>query len=102
MNVNFNKVRFEEVNGEFTTLSVAELLGSLLWKNAKELPESELGRKIWASRIEFGKGGKIVSEGAEVELSEKEVDILHEYIPKFFETYNSRKAIINLLNTEEK
>lgn len=78
---NFNKVEIEQINGSFHTMAVADSLGNILWSNAKDIATSELGRKIWKSRVEITPKGKVSVEGKDIELTEDEINILKEFVP---------------------
>ena len=78
---NFNKVEIEQIDGSFHTMAVANSLGNILWSNAKDITTSELGRKIWKSRVEIDDKGNVSEEGKAIELSDKEIDILKNFVP---------------------
>lgn len=78
---NFNKVEIEHIDGSFHPMAVADSLGNILWSNAKDIATSELGRKIWKSRIEITPEGEVSVEGKDIELTENEINILKEFVP---------------------
>lgn len=86
MYVNFTKVVFENVKGDKQEANFAEELGNQLYMTGRHITECELGKRIFHAK-------------GEMELSEKEIEIVKNAVAGW--SYIARTAIESAM-TEKK
>lgn len=63
MNVNFRKIKIEDIEGKEIEVNFAEQLGNQLYMTGKNIIECELGKRIYFTQVD-------------IDLSEQEVQIV--------------------------
>ena len=81
--INFRQIPVKNIEGEEQTVSLSDLLGNQLYMNGQNIEECELGKKIY-----FAEG--------EIELDEKEVDIVLQFTQTLY-SYIIRTALTDIL-----
>ena len=82
MYVNFTKIHLKDINGEVQEVNFAEQLGNQLYMTGHNIEECELGKRIY-----FANG--------EMELSEKEIQIVTMAVAGW--SYIARSSIENAM-----
>jgi hypothetical protein len=81
--INFRQIPVKNIEGDEQTVSLSDLLGNQLYMNGQNIEECELGKKIY-----FAEG--------EIELDEKEVDIVLQFTQTLY-SYIIRTALTDIL-----
>ena len=81
--INFRQIPVKNIEGQEQTVSLSDLLGNQLYMNGQNIEECELGKKIY-----FAEG--------EIELDEKEVDIVVQFTQTLY-SYIIRTALTDIL-----
>lgn len=80
--VNFNEIEIEQVDGKVLKINLKRQFANALYSMGKDLAVVELARKIWNS-----------DDG--IQIDEEEEKIILEYVPKIYDSYVTKNAIIN-------
>jgi hypothetical protein len=83
MYVNFKKIKIVDINGQQQEADFSQQLGNQLYMNGQNIEECELGKKLY-----FADG--------EIELDEKEVDIVLQFTQTLY-SYIIRTALTDIL-----
>lgn len=87
MNIKFRKLPIVDIEGNTQTIDFAQLIGNVLFNQADDVAEHDLGIKIYHEPMpDEGTG-----ECPGTDIDDKEVNILRKYLPYF--KYNLRNAI---------
>lgn len=84
---NFNAIDVPNIDGTKSKFSISESFGNYLYINGEDIQTCELGRKLWLSS----------KDDSEVEIDDKEKEILKNYTPQIVRSYVARQAILDLL-----
>ena len=91
MNIKFRQLPINDIEGNTQNIDVAQLIGNVLFNQADDVAEHDLGIKIYHEPMPDENTG----ECAGTDIDDKEVNILRKYLPYF--KYNLRNAIDNQL-----
>ena len=87
MNIKFRKLPIVDIEGNTQTIDFAQLIGNVLFNQADDVAEHDLGIKIYHEPMpDEGTG-----ECPGTDIDDKEVNILRKYLPYF--KYNLRNAL---------
>ena len=87
MKIKFRKLPIVDIEGNTQTIDFAQLIGNVLFNQADDVAEHDLGIKIYHEPMpDEGTG-----ECPGTDIDDKEVNILRKYLPYF--KYNLRNAI---------
>ena len=87
MNIKFRKLPINDIEGNTQTIDFAQLIGNVLFNQANDVAEHDLGIKIYHEPVPDENTGEC--QGTDID--DKEVNILRKYLPYF--KYNLRNAI---------
>lgn len=87
MNIKFRKLPVIDIEGNTQTIDFAQLIGNVLFNQADDVAEHDLGIKIYHEPMPDEKTGECPG----IDIDDKEVNILRKYLPYF--KYNLRNAI---------
>ena len=90
MNIKFHQLPITDIEGNTQNIDVAQLIGNVLFNQADDVAEHDLGIKIYHEPVPDEDGECIGTD-----IDDKEVNILKKYLPYF--KYNLRAAIDNQL-----
>ena len=90
MNIKFRKLPITDIEGNTQNIDVAQLIGNVLFNQADDVAEQDLGIKIYHEPVPDENG-----ECTGTDIDDKEVNILRKYLPYF--KYNLRAAIDNAM-----
>lgn len=90
MNIKFRQLPIADIEGNTQNIDVAQLIGNVLFNQADDVAEHDLGIKIYHEPVPDENG-----ECAGTDIDDKEINILKKYLPYF--KYNLRAAIDNQL-----
>ena len=91
MNIKFRQLPIKDIEGNTQSIDVAQLIGNVLFNQADDVAEHDLGIKIYHEPVPDENG-----ECNGTDIDDKEINILKKYLPYF--KYNLRAAIDNQLN----
>ena len=86
MNIKFHQLPITDIEGNTQNIDVAQLVGNVLFNQADDVAEHDLGIKIYHEPVPDENG-----ECKGTDIDDKEVNILRKYLPYF--KYNLRNAI---------
>ena len=86
MNIKFHQLPIIDIEGNTQNIDVAQLIGNVLFNQADDVAEHDLGIKIYHEPVPDENG-----ECKGTDIDDKEVNILRKYLPYF--KYNLRNAI---------
>ena len=92
MNIKFRKLPITDIEGNIQTIDFAQLIGNVLFNQADDVAEHDLGIKIYHEPMPDENTGECPG----TDINDKEVNILRKYLPYF--KYNLRNAIEQQLN----
>jgi hypothetical protein len=87
MNIKFRKLPITDIEGNTQTIDFAQLIGNVLFNQADDVAEHDLGIKIYHEPMPDENTGECPG----TDIDDKEVNILRKYLPYF--KYNLRNAI---------
>jgi hypothetical protein len=87
MNIKFRKLPITDIEGNTQTIDFAQLIGNVLFNQADDVAEHDLGIKIYHEPMPDENTGECPG----IDIDDKEVNILRKYLPYF--KYNLRNAI---------
>ena len=87
MNIKFRQLPIKDIEGNTQTIDFAQLIGNVLFNQADDVAEHDLGIKIYHEPEPDEKTGECKG----TDIDDKEVNILRKYLPYF--KYNLRNAI---------
>jgi hypothetical protein len=87
MNIKFRKLPITDIDGNTQTIDFAQLIGNVLFNQADDVAEHDLGIKIYHEPMPDENTGECPG----TDIDDKEVNILRKYLPYF--KYNLRNAI---------
>ena len=90
MNIKFCQLPIKDIEGNTQSIDVAQLIGNVLFNQADDVAEHDLGIKIYHEPVPDENG-----ECNGTDIDDKEINILKKYLPYF--KYNLRAAIDNQL-----
>ena len=90
MNIKFRQLPIDDIEGNTQNIDVAQLIGNVLFNQADDVAEHDLGIKIYHEPVPDENG-----ECKGTDIDDKEANILKKYLPYF--KYNLRAAIDNQL-----
>lgn len=90
MNIKFRQLPINDIEGNTQNIDVAQLIGNVLFNQADDVAEHDLGIKIYHEPVPDED-----DECIGTDIDDKEVNILKKYLPYF--KYNLRAAIDNQL-----
>ena len=90
MNIKFHQLPIIDIEGNTQNIDVAQLVGNVLFNQADDVAEHDLGIKIYHEPVLDENG-----ECTDTDIDDKEANILKKYLPYF--KYNLRNAIDNQL-----
>ena len=85
MNVKFTQLPIIDIEGNEQPGDFAKVIGNVIFNQADDVAENDLGRKIYHEKPEEG-----------TDLTEEEVKIIQKYLPMF--KFFLRSAILRALN----
>ena len=93
MNIKFRQLPINDIEGNEQKIDVAQLIGNVLFNQADDVAEHDLGIKIYHETEPDANG-----EFKGTDIDDKEANILRKYLPYF--KYNLRNAIEQQLKKE--
>ena len=90
MNIKFHQLPIIDIEGNTQNIDVAQLVGNVIFNQADDVAEHDLGIKIYHEPVPDENG-----ECTGTDIDDKEANILKKYLPYF--KYNLRNAIDNQL-----
>ena len=87
MNIKFRKLPITDIEGNTQTIDFAQLIGNVLFNQADDVAEHDLGIKIYHEPMPDEDTGECPG----TDIDDKEINILKKYLPYF--KYNLRNAI---------
>lgn len=91
MNIKFRQLPITDIEGNTQNIDVAQLIGNVIFNQADDVAEHDLGIKIYHEPEPEKETGECVG----TDIDDKEINILKKYLPYF--KYNLRAAIDNQL-----
>lgn len=91
MNIKFHQLPITDIEGNTQNIDVAQLIGNVLFNQADDVAEHDLGIKIYHEPVPDENTGECPG----TDIDDKEANILKKYLPYF--KYNLRNAIDNQL-----
>lgn len=91
MNIKFRQLPINDIEGNTQNIDVAQLIGNVLFNQADDVAEHDLGIKIYHEPMPDEDTGECPG----TDIDDKEVNILRKFLPYF--KYNLRAAIDNQL-----
>ena len=91
MNIKFRQLPINDIEGNTQNIDVAQLIGNVLFNQADDVAEHDLGIKIYHEPMPDEDTGECPG----TDIDDKEINILKKYLPYF--KYNLRNAIENQL-----
>ena len=87
MNIKFHQLPIIDIEGNTQNIDVAQLIGNVLFNQADDVAEHDLGIKIYHEPVPDENNGECPG----TDIDDKEVNILRKSLPYF--KYNLRNAI---------
>ena len=87
MNIKFRQLPINDIEGNTQNIDVAQLIGNVLFNQADDIAEHDLGIKIYHEPMPDENTGECPG----TDIDDKEINILKKYLPYF--KYNLRNAI---------
>ena len=87
MNIKFRQLPINDIEGNTQNIDVAQLIGNVLFNQADDVAEHDLGIKIYHEPMPDENTGECPG----TDIDDKEINILKKYLPYF--KYNLRNAI---------
>lgn len=87
MNIKFHQLPIIDIEGNTQNIDVAQLIGNVLFNQADDVAEHDLGIKIYHEPVPDENTGECPG----TDIDDKEANILRKYLPYF--KYNLRNAI---------
>ena len=83
MRIDFSKIMVEDIEGNKSPYDVSKELGNMIYLNAVDIAEADLGREIYHKK--------------EVDLTKEQADVVRGYVEKRFKAI-AKMAILPLLS----